>query len=133
MLSSCEGVSARVHRYALMMFVVTNDRFEELVAEALASLPDSLASQMDNVAILVESEAPGRNLFGLYEGIPLTKRGPLSYSAVMPDRITLYQATICLVCASEEDVRNQVRKTVIHEVAHHFGISDPRLDELGWA
>jgi predicted Zn-dependent protease with MMP-like domain len=115
------------------MFLVTNERFEELVAEALAKLPENLTSQIDNVAILVENEAPGRNLLGLYEGIPLTHRGLRSYNAVMPDRITLYQSTICQVCSSDEDVRNQVRKTVIHEVAHHFGISDPRLVELGWA
>jgi predicted Zn-dependent protease with MMP-like domain len=116
-----------------MMYVVTNERFEELADEALASLPAELASQMENVAIIVEDEAPGRNLFGLYEGVPLTKRGPMSYSGVMPDRITLYQSAICRVCFSEEDVRAQVRKTVIHEIAHHFGISDPRLEEMGWA
>jgi predicted Zn-dependent protease with MMP-like domain len=115
------------------MYVVTNERFEELADEALASLPAELASQMENVAIIVEDEAPGRNLFGLYEGVPLTKRGPMSYSGVMPDRITLYQSAICRVCFSEEDVRAQVRKTVIHEIAHHFGISDPRLEEMGWA
>jgi len=115
------------------MYVVSNERFEELAAEALASLPDDLKSQMENVAVIVEDEANGRNLFGLYEGVPLTKRGPLSYSGVMPDRITLYQTAICRVCFSEEDVRAQVRKTVIHEVAHHFGISDPRLEEMGWA
>jgi predicted Zn-dependent protease with MMP-like domain len=115
------------------MFRVSNERFEELAAEAVASLPESLSSRMDNVAIIVEDEAKGRNLFGLYEGIPLTRRGFLSYNAVMPDRITLYQTTICQVCASEDDVRAQVRKTVIHEIAHHFGISDPRLEELGWA
>jgi predicted Zn-dependent protease with MMP-like domain len=115
------------------MYVVTNERFEQLAAEALASLPVELASQMENVAIIVEDEAPCRNLFGLYEGVPLTKRGPMSYSGVVPDRITLYQTAICRVCASEEDVRAQVRKTVIHEVAHHFGISDPRLEEMGWA
>jgi predicted Zn-dependent protease with MMP-like domain len=116
-----------------MMFEVSNERFEELAAEAVAALPESLSSRMDNVAIIVEDEARGRNLFGLYEGIPLTRRGFSSYNAVMPDRITLYQKTICQVCANEEDVRAQVRKTVIHEIAHHFGISDPRLDELGWA
>ncbi|MGB8196716.1 MAG: metallopeptidase family protein [Acidimicrobiales bacterium] len=115
------------------MFQVTNERFEELAAEAVASLPESLSSRMDNVAIIVEDEARGRNLFGLYEGIPLTRRGIANYNGVMPDRITLYQKTICQVCASEDDVRAQVRKTVIHEIAHHFGISDPRLEELGWA
>jgi predicted Zn-dependent protease with MMP-like domain len=116
-----------------MMFEVTNQRFEELAAEAIATLPESLASRMDNVVILVEDEAKGRNLFGLYEGIPLTRRGIQNYSGVMPDRITLFQTTICQVCSSEEEVRSQVRKTVIHEIAHHFGISDPRLKELGWA
>lgn len=120
-------------RYASLVFQVTNERFEELAGEALESLPDSLASRMDNVVILVEDEAPGRNLFGLYQGIPLTKRGVQSYSGVMPDRITLYQTTICRVCTNEDEVKAQVRKTVIHEIAHHFGISDPRLDELGWA
>jgi predicted Zn-dependent protease with MMP-like domain len=82
---------------------------------------------------MVETEAPGANLYGLYQGIPLTKRGPISYSGVMPDRITLYQRTICQWCDNEEQVKTQIRKTVLHEVAHHFGISDPRLVELGWA
>jgi predicted Zn-dependent protease with MMP-like domain len=115
------------------MFNVTDERFEELASEALESLPTSLSSQMDNVAIIVEDEAEGRSLFGLYEGVPLTRRGLRSYSGVMPDRITLFQKTICSRCDSEDDVRAQIRKTVIHEVAHHFGISDPRLEELGWA
>jgi predicted Zn-dependent protease with MMP-like domain len=115
------------------VFIVTNERFEELAAEALASLPPSLSSVMENVAVIVEEEAHGRNLFGLYEGIPLTQRGPMSYTGVLPDRITLYQSAICRYCNSEEEVKAQVHKTVIHEVAHHFGISDPRLDELGWS
>lgn len=115
------------------MFIVTDERFEELASEALETLPTSLSSQMDNVAIIVEDEAEGRSLFGLYEGVPLTRRGLRSYSGVMPDRITLFQKTICSRCDSEDDVRAQIRKTVIHEVAHHFGISDPRLEELGWA
>lgn len=115
------------------MFVVTRERFEQLVADALDSLPPDLGKEMENVAVLVEESATGRSLFGLYEGVPLTKRGPASYSGVMPDRITLYQDTICSVCSSESDVIAQVRKTIIHEVAHHFGIGDPRLDELGWA
>jgi predicted Zn-dependent protease with MMP-like domain len=119
--------------YASMMFVISNERFEELAGEALSSLPADLADHMENVAIIVEDEAKGRSLFGLYEGIPLTKRGPISYSGVMPDRITLYQTAICSVCTSENDVRVQVRRTVIHEVGHHFGISEEKLDELGWA
>ena len=115
------------------MFEISNERFDELVDEALATLPLELSSEIDNVAIIVDDRPPGR-LFGLYEGIPLTKRGGrTSYSAVMPDRITLFQATICRYCSNEEEVRAQIRKTVLHEIAHHFGISDPRLDELGWA
>ncbi len=122
-----------IDRYATRVFEVTNARFEELATEALASLPPSLLSEIENLAIIVDDQAPGRNLYGLYEGVPLTKRGPISYSGVMPDRITLYQKTICRDCFNEEDVKAQIRKTVIHEVAHHFGISDPRLAELGWA
>ncbi|MGA7835979.1 MAG: metallopeptidase family protein, partial [Acidimicrobiales bacterium] len=105
------------------MFEISNERFDQLVDEALATLPQELSSQIDNVAIIVDDRPPGP-LFGLYEGIPLTKRSPISYSGVMPDRITLYQATICRHCSSEDEVRAQIRKTVLHEVAHHFGISD---------
>lgn len=115
------------------MFAVSRVRFEELVRDALDSLPPDLGKEMDNVAVLVEDHAQGRPLFGLYEGVPLTRRGPMSYGGAMPDRITLYQDAICSVCSNEAEVVAQVRKTVIHEVAHHFGISDPRLEELGWA
>ena len=114
------------------MFVVSRERFEELVADALDSLPPELGGAMENVAVMVEDNARGRSLFGLYEGVPLTRRGPMTYGGAMPDRITLYRKTICSVCSSEEEVVAQVRKTVVHEVAHHFGISDPRLEELGW-
>jgi predicted Zn-dependent protease with MMP-like domain len=115
------------------MFAVSRKHFEQLVADALDSLPPSLGDAMDNVAVTVEDHSQGRRLFGLYEGIPLTQRGPESYAGVMPDRITLYQEEICSVCSSEAEVVAKVRMTVIHEVAHHFGISDPRLEELGWA
>lgn len=114
------------------MFEVSGERFEELVAEALDTLPPDLREHIDNVAILVEDEAPGPPLFGLYQGIPLTRRLD-SYSGVMPDRITLYQRTICQACNNQDEVRAQVRKTVIHEIGHYFGIDDPRLEELGWA
>ncbi|MHB8379848.1 MAG: metallopeptidase family protein [Acidimicrobiales bacterium] len=115
------------------MFELSNERFEKLVEESLETLPEELSSQIENLAIIVESQAPGGNLFGLYEGVPLTRRSLTSYSAVMPDRITLYQTTICRHCGDEDEVKAQIRKTVIHEVAHHFGINDPRLKELGWA
>jgi len=115
------------------VYAVSNERFEELAAEALTQLPPSLAKAIENVVVMVEDRAEGRSLFGLYEGIPLTRRSPLSYAGVMPDRITLYQETISAYTNTEEELVAQIRKTVIHEVAHHFGISDPRLHELGWA
>ena len=117
----------------LFVFAVSNERFDEFVADAIRTLPPDLAKEIDNVAIIVEDEAKGRNLFGLFEGVPLTKRGPMSYSGALPDRITLYQGAICRYCNNDLEVRQQVRKTVIHELAHHFGISDERLTELGWA
>ena len=115
------------------MFLVSTERFEQLVGDALDALPPDLGRAMENVAVIVEESSEGHALFGLYQGIPLTRRGPQSYSGVMPDRITLYREEICSVCSTEAQVVAQVRKTVIHEVAHHFGISDPRLDELGWS
>jgi len=115
------------------MFEVTRPRFEELVADALDSLPPDLGHTMDNVAVLVEDRAVGTfSVRASTRGSP-DQRGPTSYGWVMPDRITLYQETICSVCSTEAEVVAQVRKTIIHEVAHHFGISDPRLEELGWA
>src|SRR3974390_1767135 len=112
---------------------VGEEQFEKLVAEALDSIPPELGRLMDNVAVTVEGHAEGHRLLGLYEGTPLTKRGPLSYGGAMPDKITIYKDTICLVCSTEVEVVALVRKTVIHEIAHHFGISDPRLNELGWS
>jgi predicted Zn-dependent protease with MMP-like domain len=116
-----------------MVCVVTVSprRFEELVVDALDSLPPELGRQMRNVAVVVEDDSPGSGLLGLYEGVPLTERGEW-YSGVLPDRITIFREPICAVSASEVEVVEQVRITVIHEVAHHFGIDDARLDELGW-
>jgi predicted Zn-dependent protease with MMP-like domain len=109
------------------------ERFEELVGEALDTIPAELGRLMDNVAVFVEPRHPYRSLFGLYEGIPLTERSPLAYGGmVMPDRITIYREPILRSCRTEADVVEQVRVTVVHEVAHHFGIDDDRLEELGW-
>jgi predicted Zn-dependent protease with MMP-like domain len=115
------------------VYQVRYARFEALVRQALDTLPEELARHVDNVAIIVEYRHRSRALFGLYEGIPLTRRSPLNYVGVMPDRITLYYEPICAVSHSEEQLVEQIRRTVIHEIAHHFGISDPRLDELGWS
>jgi predicted Zn-dependent protease with MMP-like domain len=109
---------------------VPRDRFEELVADALDSIPEELGRRMENVWVVVEEDS-SHGLLGLYDGVPLTER--LEYAGVMPDRITIYRRPICQMSRTEEDVVEAVRTTVIHEVAHHFGISDERLDELGWA
>jgi predicted Zn-dependent protease with MMP-like domain len=109
------------------------ERFEELVADALDGIPEALARRMDNVWVRVEDRAAMPGLLGLYEGVPLTARDGGYAGMVMPDRITLYRHTICAICRTEEDVKRQVRTTVVHEVAHHFGISDARLGDLGWA
>jgi len=121
------------------MVTVTRERFEELVADALDTIPPELASEMTNVAVLVEdwpadSQRPRRGtLLGLYEGVPLTKRGPIGYSGVMPDRITIFQGPLSARARDEVELAAQVRKTVLHEVGHYFGITDARLHELGWA
>jgi predicted Zn-dependent protease with MMP-like domain len=107
------------------------ERFEEMVSSALDGLPEELGKLMRNVAVMVEHRPGPPGLLGLYEGIPLTSRSTY-YAGVLPDRITIFQQAICANAWSEFDVEQQVRKTVIHEVAHHFGISDERLDELGW-
>jgi len=110
---------------------VSRERFEALVGDALDSIPNELGRYMDNVAVFVEDDAPRPDLLGLYEGVPLTKRAA-GYAGAMPDRITIYRSTICAIAHTEEEVVERVRATVVHEVAHHFGIDDPRLRELGW-
>jgi predicted Zn-dependent protease with MMP-like domain len=115
------------------MVDVPIERFEELVADALDEIPEALGRMMDNVAILVRDSSPRSGLLGRYDGIPLTERG-LGYDGmVLPDRITIFRLPILAICADEAEVVEQVRITVVHEVAHHFGIDDHRLDELGWA
>ena len=117
-------------------------RFEGLVAEALGSIPPPLRSRMDNVAVIVEdwpSRAqlegaglgPDDLLFGLYEGTPLTERGILG-EALLPDTITIFQGPLLEACSSPDEVREEVRATILHEVAHHFGVDEDRLTELGY-
>jgi predicted Zn-dependent protease with MMP-like domain len=113
------------------MVDVDRERFEELVAEALDGIPEELARHIDNVVVQVK-EVSRAGLLGLYEGIPLTRREQYG-SLVMPDRITIYRRAILARCRTEEEVVEQVRITVVHEVAHHFGIDDDRLHELGWS
>lgn len=115
------------------MHEVSDEQFDELVVEALDTIPADLARLMNNCVVLVEDDvAPGTPaLLGVYDGTPLTERG-WGYSGVLPDRITLYRRPILEICDSHEDVVAEVRITVIHEVAHHFGIEEDRLHDLGW-
>ena len=126
------------------MFKVSREEFESLVKEAVDELPEALRARMSNVAVVVkehpswsdlnsaradDEDEPG-GLFGLYRGVPLPERG-FYYDKVLPDLITLYQSTHEGACDSLEELRAEVRITVRHEIAHHFGIDDDRLEELG--
>ncbi len=115
------------------MVEVTRAEFEDLVAEALDLIPPELAALLDNVVIVVEDEAPADDpeLLGLYSGIPLTERGT-GYAGVLPDRITIFRLPTLAICETREDVVEEVEITVVHEIAHHFGIDDDRLHELGY-
>jgi len=116
------------------------EEFERLVAEALEGLPEEFQKRLDNVDLVVVAYptrgqmeragvGPHQTLFGLYEGVPLTKRDG-GYHLVLPDKITVFQRPVEAVCRTNEEIRNLVRQTVIHEIAHHFGIGDERLREL---
>jgi predicted Zn-dependent protease with MMP-like domain len=107
------------------------DRFEQLTADALDQLPDGLGSLLDNVVIMVEDEHPDEDLLGLYEGTPLTERGDYG-DLSLPDRITLYRLALCDMADDLDHLQDEILITVVHEVAHHFGIDDDRLHELGW-
>jgi predicted Zn-dependent protease with MMP-like domain len=113
---------------------VTDEEFEELVGQALDTIPARLAAAMDNVVVVVEAEPPAEQpgLLGLYEGIPLTRRDGW-YAGVLPDRITIFRGPLVRRALSYADLVEEVRVTVVHEVAHHFGIDDAELDELGYS
>lgn len=116
------------------------EKFEMLVARAVESLPEEFRERMENVDIIVADEpepeqlemldTESDSLLGLYEGVPLTNRSP-HYGLVMPDKITIFQKPIEEICRSENEIVSKIRSTVLHEIAHHFGISDERLRELG--
>lgn len=110
---------------------VTREEFEDLVAEALDTIPSELTALMKNVVVLVEDDPPERGLLGLYEGVPLTERGD-TYAGYLPDRITVYRRPLQAISRTRGDLVKEVRTTVVHEIAHHFGIDDERLHELGW-
>ena len=109
---------------------VPREQFEDLVGEALDQIPEELGRLMANVVVLVDDyPPPGQSLLGLYYGVPLTERGT-NYAGMLPDTIHIYRVPILRMCSTPEEVVYQVRRTVVHEVAHHFGISDDRLHEL---
>jgi predicted Zn-dependent protease with MMP-like domain len=116
--------------------------FENLVSAAIESLPDHFLEKLENVLIAVEPDPrpedlagrklpPGIKLLGIYRGIPLTKRSPFS-PVELPDSIIIFQRSIESICRTKQEIVEQVRRTVLHEIGHHFGISDPRLRELGY-
>jgi predicted Zn-dependent protease with MMP-like domain len=117
------------------MVEMGREEFEEAVADALDTLPPELTRVMDNVVILVEDDPPPgeEDLLGLYEGTPLTERDGGWAAGSLPDRITIFRRPTLELCASREEVVEEVQVTVVHEIAHHFGIDDDRLHELGWA
>ncbi len=112
---------------------MTRRRFETLVADALDTIPPELTAEMDNVVVLVEDVHPDEpDLLGLYEGVALTERTS-DYGGVLPDRITIYRQPILDMCEDEDEVVHEVAVTVVHEVAHHFGIDEDTLHTLGWS
>jgi predicted Zn-dependent protease with MMP-like domain len=120
-------------------FEMSPDDFEAAVTAALGLIPPKLAAAMDNVAVFVEDDyvpGPGEDpdtvLLGLYEGVPLTERDSWWDAGSLPDRITIFRQPILDICLSREEVIQEVAVTVVHEIAHHFGIDDHRLHELGW-
>jgi predicted Zn-dependent protease with MMP-like domain len=120
-------------------FEMSEADFEAAVSDALDQLPYEVARAMDNVAVFIDDdyvpqpgEDPDTVLLGLYEGVPLTERDFWWDAGSLPDRITIYRKPILGICSSREDVVEEVAVTVIHEIAHHFGIDDQRLHELGW-
>ena len=114
---------------------MSREEFEDAVRDALDEIPEELADQMDNVVVLVEDDAPADDpeLLGLYEGVPLTERGEFWAAGTLPDRITIFRRPTLALCDSRDEVVDEVAVTVVHEIAHHFGIDDERLHELGWA
>ena len=111
---------------------MTPERFEELVSDALDLIPPELAAAINNVVVLVADRDPeDPELLGLYQGIALTERDS-TYAGALPDTITIFRESLLEICDTEDDIVEEVAITVIHEIAHHFGIDDERLHELGW-
>ena len=130
---SCSGRAGWIARHNGRVVDVSRAEFEKLVGEALDSVPAELAELVRNVAVVVEDHAPADDpeLLGLYEGTPITERDSW-YGGVLPDTITIFRLPTLAMCADADEVRAEVEITVVHEIAHHFGIDDERLHELGY-
>ncbi|HET9501459.1 MAG TPA: metallopeptidase family protein [Marmoricola sp.] len=114
------------------MVEISVEEFEELVGDALDQIPEELATLVDNAVVLVEAEPPdGEDLLGLYDGTPLTERDSW-YTFREPDRIFIYRGPLTRMCHDRGELVDEVTITVVHEIAHHFGIDDEKLHELGW-
>ncbi|EWT04328.1 hypothetical protein N864_06010 [Intrasporangium chromatireducens Q5-1] len=113
---------------------LTDDEFEAAVADALDTIPPRLTAAMDNVVVLIEPEPSedDPDLLGVYDGTPLTERDSWWGAGALPDRITIFQGPLQRMCRSAEELRDEIAVTVVHEVAHHFGIDDEQLHDLGW-
>lgn len=108
--------------------------FEQAVGDALDAVPPELMRLLDNVVFFVEDEPPADDpdLLGVYDGTPLTERGD-AWAGALPDRITIFRGPLTRMCKDREDLLDEIAVTVVHEIAHHFGIDDERLHALGWA
>ncbi|MCC2307606.1 metallopeptidase family protein [Cellulomonas chengniuliangii] len=117
------------------MVQMSREDFELAVSDALDLIPPELAAQIDNVVVLVEDDPPEGepDLLGVYDGTPLTERGEWWAMGSLPDRITIFRNPTLAICEDRDEVVEEVAVTVVHEIAHHFGIDDARLHDLGWA
>ncbi|MGB7820500.1 MAG: metallopeptidase family protein [Ornithinibacter sp.] len=116
------------------MHPITGDAFDAIVEDALDEVPEELMAMLDNVVFLVEDEPPpgDPDLLGVYEGVPLTERGEFGGAGSLPDAITLFRGPLTRMCGDTEELIDEIAVTVVHEIAHHFGIDDEALHRLGW-
>ena len=114
------------------MVNVDRDEFERLVVQELDALPDTMVDGLDNVIFVVEDRPESEDILGLYDGVALTERGDYGYGE-LPDRIVIYREPLLDHCESLDELVEEIHVTLVHEIAHYFGIDDERLHELGWA
>ncbi|NYI66064.1 metallopeptidase family protein [Spelaeicoccus albus] len=116
------------------MIWMSEEEFENVVSDALDLIPGEVSARLKNIALVIEDDPPpgGPVLLGLYEGVPITERSDMWGIGPLPDKITIFRNPILSICETPEEVAEEVAVTVVHEIAHHFGIDDARLHELGW-